>query len=117
MAVELFNLHLLSENDYYKLKSGENMKKYLNTFYLLVGLIFIQSCSIPGVVSTPSSPYPQSVTETHTKTTIVSPPSYQIQALPQGAFYQSGPSGQINPITTQSAQLDHKLIADQNLRM
>lgn len=54
-------------------------------------LVVLSSCTMPGVVSNPNNCFPQSVTETHTKTTLVAPPSYNMPYLPPSAIYQTAP--------------------------
>lgn len=53
-------------------------------FLSTIGLL--TSCS-PALL--PQNSYPQNVTETHTKTTLAAPPTYQMQQMPQAAFYQA----------------------------
>lgn len=60
----------------------------------MLGLLTLSSCAMPGVVSNPNNNYPQSVTETHTKTTLVAPPSYNMPYLPPSAIYQVPPQQQ-----------------------
>ena len=52
--------------------------KIKHLILLLSACGFFQSCGIPGTVTNASSYFPQSVTETHTKTTIVAPMSYNM---------------------------------------
>lgn len=84
------------------------MKNYLNAFYLLATSFFIQSCCGPASLSNPNTYYPQSVTETHTKTTLVAPPSYNMPYLPPSAIYQSAPvsapTPQLMPMQTPICQ-------------
>lgn len=67
------------------------MKMTLKTIISLCGMLTFNACTMPGVVSNPNNCYPQSVTETHTKTTLVAPPSYSMPYLPPSAIYQSPP--------------------------
>lgn len=70
------------------------MKKFNLISFALFGITTFSSCAIPGMVSNPNNSYPQSVTESHTKTTLVSPPSYAAAYLPPAQIYQSAPQAQ-----------------------
>lgn len=67
------------------------MRTYALPVATLLGLLTLTSCAMPGVVSNPNCGFPQSVTETHTKTTLVAPPSYSTPYLPPAAIYQTAP--------------------------
>lgn len=70
------------------------MKKTSNTIAIIAvmcGILTLSSCAIPGYMSNSNNCFPQSVTETHTKTTLVAPPSYSMPYLPPSAIYQSAP--------------------------
>ena len=76
-------------------QKGSQMKKILCAVVPVLGVLTLSSCSMPGVVSNPNCAsncvFPQSVTETHTKTTLVAPPSYATPYLPPAAIYQTAP--------------------------
>lgn len=79
----------------------------------MLSLLILSSCAMPSVVSNPNSGYPQSVTETHTKTTIVAPPSYSTPYMPPAAIYQVSPQQQTENLqsqfqATKSTQTDTK---------
>lgn len=70
----------------------------------MLGLLTLSSCAMPGVVSNPNCGFPQSVTETHTKTTLVAPPSYSTPYLPPAAIYQTAPVAQPMPMQAPACQ-------------
>jgi hypothetical protein len=74
------------------------MRRFLISMVPVLGILTLSSCSMPGVVSNPNNCFPQSVTETHTKTTLVAPPSYNMPYLPPSAIYQSAPVAQPMPM-------------------
>ena len=69
-------------------------KSIMNVFVLSVLLFVLQACMMPSA-STTGSPwnggFPSSTTETHTKTTIVSPPSYGMVNMPPPSITQAAP--------------------------
>lgn len=65
------------------------MKNTLKKLAVLLSILTLNSCAMPNLVTNPNnSQYPQSVSETHTKTTIVAPPSYGPAYMPPSAIYQ-----------------------------
>lgn len=86
----------------------KNIMKVLALSPLLLGL---QSCMMPGLATNSYSNggFPSSTTETHTKTTIVSPPSYATVNIPPPMITQGQPVVQQpqmyqSPVPMQSSQ-------------
>jgi len=66
------------------------MKSLSLSVMSVLGMIGLSSCA-PQIATSPNCGFPQSVTETHTKTTLVAPPSYSTPYLPPAAIYQTAP--------------------------
>lgn len=69
-------------------------KSIAMVFYVSVLSLVLQSCMMPSVGTNSSAwngGFPSSTTETHTKTTIVSPPSYATVNIPPPAIMQGQP--------------------------
>jgi hypothetical protein len=68
-------------------------KRIASVFLLLPALMALQSCAMPGIPATANynGGFPSSTTETHTRTTIVTPPSYATVNIPPPAITQAPP--------------------------
>lgn len=74
------------------------IKKILKISLSLSMLFLINSCCQPTVTTSGNCGFPASVTETYTKTSLVSPPSYAMPYMPPSSIYQSAPVAQPMPM-------------------
>jgi hypothetical protein len=63
-----------------------------------IALLAIHACCPPTTVSSGNCGFPASVTETYTKTSLVSPPSYATPYLPPSSIYQTAPVAAPMPV-------------------
>lgn len=79
-------------------------KGYIKVFSALSVSVLVQSCCLPSVTS--SGSYPASCSETHTKTTMVMPPSYATVNMPPPSISQAAPVIQ-QPVMYQAPVQSH----------
>lgn len=65
-------------------------KGFINVFSIMGLGVILSSCCAPSAYA-PNGSFPQSITETHTKTTMVMPPSYATVSMPPPSITQTAP--------------------------